>query len=91
MRIMELKEAYEQLKDLYDEFESARFSELKAKPNAKHHFHQEANKVKEKVWRVFEFCPILYEYVPYEDEFFTSYFERDFKTLMNTLNKMNLV
>lgn len=88
---MELKDAYMQLKEAYEEFHRATYSELRAKPRVKSQFHREANDVKDKVWRIFESCPVLYEYVPYKGEFFTSFFDRDFKTLMNTLDEMKIV
>jgi cell fate (sporulation/competence/biofilm development) regulator YmcA (YheA/YmcA/DUF963 family) len=87
---MDLKDAYDQLKKANKEYHIAVNCEQRAKPRAKKQFHEEAKRIENDVWNIFQSCPVLYEYVPYKGEFFTSFFERDFDVLMDTLDNMKL-
>ena len=82
---MELKQAYTLLKEVHKDCRLA--SNLRSKAN----LLKEIKRIENRVWEIFQQCPELYCYVPYEGEFFvTSNFRRDFDRLMEKLNEMNL-
>ena len=82
---MELVQAYELLKEKYENYNLAVYQENRAKPRFKKKYHEEVNKIENEVWHIFQLCPELNNYVPFEDEFFTSFFCSDFERLMQKL------
>lgn len=57
----------------------------KHQSHAKRKYKEQADLIVDRVWNIFQSCPELNNYVPYEGEFFTSFFEQDFKKLIDNL------
>lgn len=84
---MELKQLFELLKDKFENYKLAVYQESRAKPRFKKKYHDEVNKIENEVWQILKMYPELYEYVPYEGEFFTSFFGSDFERLMKNIEE----
>ena len=82
---MTTKEAYPLLKEAFAEYKRHRYFEKTSKSNAKRKYKDQAALIVDRVWNIFQSCPELNNYVPYEGEFFTSFFERDFERLIENL------
>ena len=76
---MTIEEAYPLLKEAFAEYKRHRYFEKTSKSNAKRKYKDQAALIVDRVWNIFQSCAELNNYVPYEGEFFTSFFEQDFK------------
>ena len=82
---MKIEEAYPLLKEAFTEYKQQRYFEKTSKSHAKRKYKEQTKIIENRVWQLFQSCPELNNYVPYEGEFFTSFFEQDFKKLIENL------
>ena len=82
---MTIEEAYPLLKEAFTEYKQQRYFEKTSKSHAKRKYKEQTKIIENRVWQLFQSCPELNNYVPYEGEFFTSFFEQDFKKLIENL------
>ena len=82
---MKIEEAYPLLKEAFTEYKQLRYFEKTSKSHAKRKYKEQTKITENRVWHLFQSCPELNNHVPYEGEFFTSFFERDFEKLIENL------
>ena len=82
---MTIEEAYPLLKEAFTEYKQQRYFEKTSKSHAKRKYKEQTKIIENRVWHLFQSCPELNNYVPYEGEFFTSFFEQGFKKLIENL------